>query len=237
MNKKSIMKSFISIMFVLLLSGCLYPEERLHKNEIPYEAQIQSVQKAVEQYKADTEGLLPIKTRDKSTPIYEKYPIDFNLLIPEYLPEPPGTAFENGGIYLYVLVDVEKNPTVKLIDLRIAEAIRELKMRINAHEYPPYEKQIAKNVFTLNYKKLGLKEPPHVKSPYSGENLPLVIDNNREVYVDYSLDLYRAIKESKRSFKEGEDIRHLLVENSPFVPAFSLPYTVNEKNEPVFLIK
>lgn len=230
-------KFFIPIMFLFILSGCLYPEDRLQKNKIPYEAQIDSVQKAIDQYREDSGGLLPIKTRDQSTPIYEKYPIDFNLLIPEYLPEPPGSAFENGGIYLYVLVDVEKKPTVKLIDLRMAEAIRELKMRISAHKYPPYDEQVGKNVFTLNYKKLGLKAPPHVTSPYSGENLPLIIGTDGEVYVDYRIDLYRALKKSAGNVKQGEDIRKLLVQDSPFVPAFSLPYTINEKNEPVFLTK
>jgi hypothetical protein len=104
-----------------LLSGCLYPEEKLQKNTIPYEDQIAAVQNSVDRFQEESGGLLPIKTRDMTTPIYQKYPIDFSALSPKYMAEPPGTAFESGGIYLYALVDVEENPTVKLIDLRIAD--------------------------------------------------------------------------------------------------------------------
>ena len=60
-----------------MLSGCLYPQEKLAENQIPYEDQIQSVQTAVDKFQKDNGGILPIKTRDQSTPIYEKYPIDY----------------------------------------------------------------------------------------------------------------------------------------------------------------
>ncbi|MDQ0161524.1 hypothetical protein [Bacillus alveayuensis] len=237
---KKAVNIFIILLYIPLLSGCLYPEERLAKNQIPYEAQIASVQTAVDQYQEKTGGLLPIKTRDMSTPIYQKYPIDFNLLIPEYLSEPPGTAYENGGIYLYVLIDVEEDPTVKLIDLRIAEQIREIKLRINAyrdsHGYPPFKEEITHGVYTLDFQKLGYQEDPQVESPFSNEYLPFVIDSQGEVYVDYRLDLYQALLENGNDVQQGDDIRYLLVEDSPFVPAFSLPYTIDENNEPIFLL-
>jgi len=233
-------KAFLVFIIISLLTGCLYPEERLKKNEIPYETQITSVQSAVDSYQKDSGGLLPIKTRDMSTPIYQKYPIDFNLLVPKYLAEPPGTSFENGGIYLYVLFDVENDPTVKLIDLRMAEKIREIKIRINAYlqsnGYPPFKEQISRGVFTLDFEKLGYKEPPQVLSPFSNEYLPFVIDGNGEIYVDYRIDLYQKLQKENMTVEKGDDIRNILVKDSPFVPAFSLPYTVNENNEPIFLI-
>ncbi|WP_243290072.1 hypothetical protein [Bacillus sp. FJAT-47783] len=237
---KKIATFIIPFLSVILLSGCLYPEGKLSKNEVPYDTQITSVQTAVNNYQEQNNGLLPIKTRDMETPIYQKYPIDFNKLIPEFLPEPPGTAYENGGVYLYVLVDVEENPTVKLIDLRIAEQIREINIRLEAYKqtngYPPFKEEITQGVYSIDYKKLGYSELPQVLSPFSNEYLPLVIDSNGEVFVDYSIDLYKALQKGGGKLKKGEDIRSILVEDSPFVPAFSLPYTVNEANEPIFLI-
>src|SRR5579875_2095880 len=86
---------------IFLLSGCMYPEQNLAKNQIPYKDQLQAVQTAVNDYRKDNGGLLPIKTKEANTPIYEKYPIDFKKLMPKYMSEPPGNAFENGGIFQY----------------------------------------------------------------------------------------------------------------------------------------
>jgi hypothetical protein len=233
------MKKLTLLLFILLfvLSGCLYPDNRLAKNEIPYDDQLQSVQKAVNQFREDNGGLIPIMDRDMETPIYQKYPIDFGKLIPRYIPEPPSSAFESGGIYQYVLVDVEEKPTVKLIDLRLADQIRELKSRILVYKrsngYPPFDKMLAENVFSLNYEKLGYKEPPTAVSPYSGTNLPFIIDHEGEIFIDYSIDIYKLMQESTHNYRKGDDIRSILVKESVFVPAFSIPYTI-ENNEPIF---
>ena len=231
-------KILIVIFGCILLSGCLYPEEKLQKNTVPYDDQITAVQNSVDQYQQDTGGLLPIKTKDMSTPIYQKYPIDFSAITPKYMAEPPGTAYESGGIYQYVLVDVEEDPTVKLIDLRISEEIHELTIKLNvyrqANGYPPFEDLITNDIYTLNYEKLGYKEPPMIESPYSGEYLPLVIDKEAKIYVDYRIDLSKALQDSTHSFKPGDDIRGVLVDGKPFVPAYSLPYTINDAGEPIF---
>ncbi|KAB7708901.1 hypothetical protein F9802_01785 [Bacillus aerolatus] len=233
-------KLAIILMIVLsaaLISGCMYPEDRRVENQTPYEDQIQAVQSAVNQFKEANGGILPIKTKEADTPLYEKYPIDFKKIVPQFMAEPPGNAFESGGIFQYALVDVEKNPTVKLIDLRMAEQIRDIKMRIRAQGYPPFKKDIANNVYTLNFKKLGYKEEPYVVSPYTNHNLPFVVSGDGNIYVDYSSDLYTALKKSGKKVKEGEDIRPLLLKDSSFAPAFSLPYTVNDQNEPIFMVK
>ncbi|MBM7604436.1 hypothetical protein JOC75_002439 [Metabacillus crassostreae] len=231
-------KIFFIVLGCILLSGCLYPEEKLQKNSIPYNDQIAAVQSSVDQYQKDSTGLLPIKTRDMTTPIYQKYPIDFSMLTPRYMAEPPGTAYESGGVYQYVLVDVEKDPTVKLLDLRIAEEIHELSIKLNiyrqANGYPPFKDLITSDVFTLDYEKLGYKEPPTVQSPFTGEYLPLVIDKEAVVYVDYRIDLNMALQEKEHSYKQGDDILDLLVKDNPFVPAYSLPYTIDDKGEPIF---
>ena len=230
------MLGLILVITAALLSGCMYPKEELTQNQIPYKDQVQAVQTALDNFKRDNGGILPIKTKEAETPIYQKYPIEFKKISPKYIAEPPGNAYENGGIFQYVLVDVETNPTVKLFDLRMTETIRELKLRIKTKGYPPYKTQIAKNVFSLDYKKLGYETAPFVVSPYTNQNLSLVITGSAEVYVDYRPDLYQKLKNSDIVVKPGEDIRSILVKDSMFVPAYSLPYTIDKKTkEPIFL--
>ncbi|KSU63479.1 hypothetical protein AS034_04295 [[Bacillus] enclensis] len=235
--KRIVLTGMILVLTMTVLSGCLYPEKELNQNQIPYDAQVKAVQEAVEQYQDANSGLLPIKTRDKDTPIYQKYPIDFRKLSPQYLSEIPGNAFENGGIFQYVLLDVEENPTVKIFDLRMAEKIREIKIRINAQGYPPFKEQVAHNVYKLNYEEIGMDKEVYVDSPYSNKKLPLVINGSGEIFVDYSMDLYEKLQSTNKTIQEGTDIRTLLTEDSLFVPAYSLPYTIDEKNEPVFMTK
>ncbi|HAQ08751.1 MAG TPA: hypothetical protein DCR24_15040 [Bacillus bacterium] len=228
---------YLSVLLVLIsLSGCMYPEGNLTQNQVPYKNQLDSVQSAVDQYKEANGGLLPIKTKDAETPIFQKYPINFQKIVPEFLAEPPGNAFENGGIFQYVLVDAETNPTVKLLDLRMAETIREIKMRIKASGYPPFKEKIADNIYTIDFKKIGYKEEPVAVSPFTNQNLHFIVSSDAEIYIDYRSDLYKALKSESHDFEEGEDIRHILVNDSLFVPAYSLPYTIDQDTrEPIFL--
>lgn len=227
---------FFSIMLLsFLLSGCLYPEENLNQNEVPYDDQLQSVQSAVNQFQTEEGGILPIKTKEDDPDIYEKYPVDFSKISPRFMAEPPGNAYESGGIYQYVLIDVETNPAVKLIDLRIAEQIRSIRVRLLAHEFPPFKDTLANNVYTLDFKELGYEDEPYITSPYSGKQLPLVMSGDGTIYIDYAADLYAALQETDSPPAPGEDIRSLLTQSSPFVPAYSLPYTVDEQGEPIFM--
>jgi hypothetical protein len=234
MNVKSII---LFILTITLLTGCMYPKGELAKNQVPYKDQITSVQSAVNQFQKDSGGLLPIKTREGDTPIYQKYPIDFEKIVPKYLSEAPGNAFENGGIFQYVLVDVETNPSVKLIDLRVTDTIRDIKLRINANGgYPPYKEKLSDNVYSLDFSKLGYTEEPFAASPFTTLNLPFVTGVDGEIYVDYRMDLYQVLQKNKIEIAPNEDIRYLLVRDSMFVPAYSLPYTIdNSTKEPVFL--
>ncbi|MBP0724216.1 hypothetical protein J5Y03_03340 [Bacillus sp. RG28] len=235
MKKVSLFILLMVCMFTL--SGCLYPENRLAQNQVPYPDQLASVQSAVNQYKKDTNGLLPIKTRDEKTPMYQRYPVDFTKLTPKYMSDAPGNAYESGGPFQYVIMDAETNPTIKLIDLHTTDKLRDVKLQIDMYKdnntYPAIKKVITDGVYMLNYKKMGFKEEPYVISPYSHKNLPIVMGADGQLYIDYSVDLYEQLKKSKKQYKEGDDIRDLLYTNSPFVPAYSLPYTV-KNGEPVF---
>lgn len=231
----------LSIFLVLVLSGCMYPAGELSQNQIPNEMQLQSVQLAVEQYRENNNGLIPILTKPNETPIFQKYIIDFSQLKNAGLiTDIPGTAFENGGIYQYVLLSPEDNPTVKLIDLRIARQLREVEYELQVyrseHIYPPFGEEIAEGVYQLNHKELGLDTAPFVESPYSDNHLPVVLDVKGDLYVDYSADLYAELQSRNHDYQNGDDIRYLLTENSPIVPVYSLPYTVDGE-EPVFMVE
>ncbi|WP_225221070.1 hypothetical protein [Bacillus norwichensis] len=234
---KKWMAGFCLLLIAMLLSGCFYPQDRKAENNIPYEEQIDTVQRSVEKFQEDTGGLLPIKTKEADTPIYQKYPIEFKKLIPQYLETHPGNAYESGGVFQYVLIDVETNPTVKVFDVRLAEKVNEFYMRIRSQGYPPFKEEVADNVYSLDQKKLGYKEEQYYTSPYTNNNLPFVINGKGEIYVDYISDLYQVLKDEKKDFSPGEDIRKILYKDSPIVPAFSMPYTVDENNEPVYMGK
>lgn len=232
------MLPYITLTLVLLLSGCLYPQSELSKNQIPNEEQLASVEEAVLQYKEQSNGLVPIKTNPSDVPLYERYIIDFSMLKEaQLISEVPGTAYENGGVYQYILLTPEDEPRVKLIDLRVTEKIREVNVKLDIYRqknlYPPYGEQIADGIYRLNYEKLGIDEEPFVISPFSEQKLPLLITTDGEIIVDYRVDLQMALEEFSPSVEEGEDIRFILEDNYPFVPAYSVEYTI-ENNKPVF---
>jgi len=226
---------FLLVGSLMTLTGCMYPGDDKATREIAYEDQLQSVQQAVDTYQKNSGGLLPIKTRDQETDPYIKYPVEFSKIVPAYMEKIPSNAYENGGIYQYVLMDVETDPVVKLVDLRSAERIRELKLRQNINNSVPFKEAVGEHVYAVDYKKMGFKEPLTVPSPYSDAQLPIVIGGNGEFYVDYSIDLHRILQNENPDVQEGEDIRRLLADEYPVLPAYSLPYTVNSEKEPVFL--
>lgn len=231
----------VLLVTLLLLTGCLFPKSELDKNNVPHENQLLLIQTAIDQYQEKLNGLLPIKTKPNETPIYEKYVIDFSLLKDEgLLSEIPGNAFEKGGVYQYVLIDVDDDPTVKLIDLRTTSEVQSLYVKVNdyrnKHIYPPYGESIGKDLFTIDYEKLGLSAEPTVVSPFTQNNLPIIMDVDGDLLIDYRPDLMQLLSEGAHSFENGDDIRSIFTETSSFVPAYSLPYTI-EDGEPIFLIE
>lgn len=234
---KQIIRVFSLIFVSCILSGCLYPKERIAQ-QIPAETSVQQVQEAVEAYQSENNGLLPIKNKDSEMDQYIKYLIDFTKLVPQYLPEIPANAYEAGGVFQYVIITPETNPTVKIFDMEIAERIREINIRLSMQKYPPFKEVIHDNVFSLDFNKLGYEQEPVIISPYSGQNLPFVITSDGEIYVDYSADIYQILQEKDvEQVEKYKDLRSLLVEDSIFVPAYSLPYTIDDFGAPVFIIK
>lgn len=221
--------AFTSLIFLTLLSGCLYPNDRRAENQVPYPAQVELVQQAVNQFQ-EQDQVLPIMTKEADTPLYEKYVIDFTKLVPRFLEGPPGNSFEKGGVFQYVLVDVETNPTVKLMDLRLTNDVRSLQLRLDQYlqsNYLPIEETIDGGYFKLDYSKLNLKEEPFVQSPYTMQALPFIVNKEGKVAIDYRSDLYYTLQEKEMdALAEEEDIRYILLEDSLIVPSHSFPYRV-----------
>lgn len=232
-NKRFIIFLAVTMLF---LSACGYQSGYQPDNVNPYPEQLEQVQQAVDRFQENSGGLLPIKTRDQSVDQYIKYPVDFQKLIPAFMGQVPPNSFEAGGIYQYVIRDVEDNPTVKLVDLRVTEVLRDLNFRRTINGYAPIAETIAEGVYKLDYEIMGYGNEVTIQSPYSTTQLPLVATGSGQIYIDYSIELNRKLQELDEPIEPGTDIRYLLEQDSPIVPAYSLPYTVNDQNEPIFML-
>lgn len=237
--KVTYIKYIIPILAFLLLTGCLYPDSEKGENQVSNEAQLEAVQTAVDQYREDKNGLVPIRTKPSDTPIFEKYLIDFAALInANAIAEIPGNSFESGGHYQYILLTPDEDPTVKVIDLRITETLRSVNIRLDAfrqkNTYPAFGDKLEEGIYLIDHEKLGLDGPATVVSPYSKENLPIIMDVHGNLFVDYRIDLIKALDEYDHNYQEGDDIRYLLTDHYPFAPAYALPYTIKD-GEPVLV--
>lgn len=229
-------KRFYAVaMSAMLLAGCgglaASPEEVRVQQQVS-EADLIAVQQAVDAFKAET-SVLPIKTTEHDTNVYIKYLLDFQKLVPKHLASTPDNAYERGGIYQYVLYDVENNPTVKLVDLHAAERIREINLRVFVQKYPAFGEQVTPYIYTLDYEKMGLDELT-VPSPYSATHLPLLVTTTGEPIVDYRIDFQRLVDEGVIQASPGDDVQQLVAEQMNVLPAYSVPYTVDENGDVIF---
>lgn len=209
-----------------LLSGCLYPDERRAENQIPSTFFVEATQKAIEQFQKDT-AVLPIVTKSLDTPIFEKYEIDFRKMIPKYMPDVPSNAFEKGGVYKYVLIDVETKPTVKLIHLTAVSTVADVQSEVDRYkghfEKLPVLADLGNGYYSIDHERLGLKawQVPSTMGTYL---LPLVMNAEGQVGIDYAADIAQLLRETKVTVPEKTDPRYVLARNSMFVPAKSFPY-------------
>lgn len=233
------MRKFLyTLMFsavLLVLTGCMYPEDERAGSNIPPETDIQNVQMAVENFAEQNDGLLPIKTTS-DTAEYLNYQIEFTKLVPDFISDIPTTAYENGGTFQYVILDAEENPTVKIADLAIIEELRSLRLRIQGMgEHVEMGEQVGPNVYQLDLDHYNLAENPTVKSPYTGQELNVYYSGGQEFVVDYRKDIDMMIENEGLEFETGEDVRKVLYEYTPVVPIYSPEITVDENNEAIFM--
>lgn len=215
-------------LLAVLTTGCMYPNERKMENQLPIEQQVASVQEAIDRYLAET-SVLPILTKEANTPIYEKYVIDFSKLVPRYIPFIPGGAFEQGGVYLFVLTDVEVKPTVRLLDLKMMEQIGDIQIRVSYYfekkKSLPVAGVVKPGYFQINLKEIGVnKEKATIESPVTENRLPVIMTSTGVVGIDYLADLEKIMESSSAAYHPKKDIRDLIPDNSLYVPVKSFPY-------------
>ena len=224
---------FGAALSAVLLSGCY---GAAGQNQAPPHEYILLVQGAVDQYHKKT-GVLPIKNSAADTPIYEKYVIDFKRLKDgHFLSTIPTNAFENGGTNLYVLVNVETKPEVKLLDLVSYQQIGDLQKQVDDYRARnggrlPLGERIAGPFHWIDFDLLRQK-PPTIKSPYSRMLLNPVIHESGKVAIDYAPELMRLLEKAEKSIDPKSDLREILVAESYYVPVHSYPYRL-QNNEPV----
>ncbi len=226
----------------MLLSGCLYPRDRLEQNQRPPKDAILTVQAVIDQYQKDT-GLLPILNSTEDTPVYEKYRVDFEKLQEmNYLSEIPPSAFENGGGYYFLIINEEKDPTVKLMNLVFYQQINDVqaavKAYVGAHGGKLPAGQRAYPDFTyIDYSKLKPLKEPVMNSMFTGQPLLTMMDAQGNVYLDYGSDIMQQLnKQGAAKPEPGQDLRTLLVNGSDFVPVKSAVYRL-VNGEPQAMLK
>lgn len=231
---KNLIHISLLVVVTVILAACGGGYDDGVARDVPDVDAINSMQRAIDDYQAAT-GVLPIKESAVDTDIFIKYRIDYEKLVPQYIAKSPDNAYEQGGIFQYVIWNAEEDPTIKLVDLRVPEKIRDVNMIHMAKDYPQFKDQIAEHIYTINHENLNYDEPLTVQSPYSTTLLPLILTAQGDIYVDYTIDLQQFIDDNNLTPTPGEDIRYLIAEESMFLPAYSLPYTVDENNEVVFM--
>ncbi|MED4751077.1 hypothetical protein [Brevibacillus choshinensis] len=220
-------KLMVSLSIVsVLLSGCLYPDERKAENQVPSTFYVEATQKAIEQFQHDT-AVLPIVTKQMDTPIFEKYEIDFRKMIPKYMPDVPGNAFEKGGLFKYVLIDVETKPTVKLLHLGAVSTVADVQSAVdryrNYFNKIPVQDDLGNGYYSIDYKEIGVKTW-QVPSTLGNSLLPLVMNAKGEVGIDYAADIAQLLRDTKMEVPKNTDPRYVFSRESMFVPAKSFPY-------------
>ncbi|WP_128894451.1 hypothetical protein [Longirhabdus pacifica] len=225
----------VCMLLLVMLTGCLYPQDQSNNQEgLAY---VPVVQSAIDMYQEQT-GLLPIKNSELDTPLYEKYIVDFaKLKQRNILADIPPNAFEQGGIYYYVLIDVETTPTVKLLNLQLTQQVNEVQREVKLYAIDtnklPYGESISQSWYEINYDLLGI-DPVTVPSLYGAYENKLMLHESGIVYIDYAQDIMREIQNIQNwdSISNDLDLRTYLIENYPYVPIKSYPYYW-ENDEPV----
>lgn len=223
------LRAIAATLMIIVLSACMYPQGQRQDNQTSPRESIARVQSAVDEYYRD-DGMLPIKNFDTNTPLYERYVIDFERLLErQYLSSIPAEAFENGGRYYFVLVDVEHQPAVKLVDLVVVQSVGRLENDVAEYERTtgqlPLGERVNGDWHRLDLSALGMERSP-VTSVFSGMEADILLHRTGRVAVDYATDLMMLIqREELTNFDADLDLRELLVEHSYYVPVKSGRYS------------
>jgi len=230
----------IAIAIALMpLAGCMYPDDYTPSNQVSAKEAVRTVQDAVNHYKEDT-GLLPIENATEATPAYEKFRIDLaKLKRMGYLTDLPKEAFERGGSGQFLIVDEEKDPQVKLLDIPVYQTIGTIQSKVNAYVLKhkgeqPVGEEVYPDFRQIDYKKLGIDDPA-IRSMYTGRVMELLIDPGSTVYADYGADIVKALEKSDVKPSPQDDLRAILTAESFYVPVKSPVYRLVDGTPQAFI--
>ncbi|SEO28276.1 Protein of unknown function [Paenibacillus sophorae] len=218
----------VTLLLTLFLSGCLYTGREEGRIAVSYREEVSRVQSAVDDFYQE-EGLLPILNADRATPRFEKFRIDLDKLNKKgYLDDIPAVAFEKGGSAYFLLLDEERSPTVKVMDLVTVQAVNDVQRKVNLYrsvnnEELPAAGERYPDLYKIDGNKAGT-ENQKLTSVYSGVAMDFIMDKTGVVYADYAFDIMSAIDKTGVQPAPDEDLRSLLLGSSWFVPVKSLPY-------------
>ncbi|WP_440109854.1 hypothetical protein [Paenibacillus sp. QZ-Y1] len=219
------------LLFAFTASGCMYQSQSSNTDPKIAES-VSRIQSAVDAFQQD-QGILPMINADLKTPKYEKFRVDLSKLKQQgYLDEIPGTAFESGGSAYFLIQDEEVKPTVKVMDLQTVQKVNDVQRMVNQYksvhnnQLPSGEERYP-GLYAVDMKQAAQAGAPEVtlNSVYSGQELPFMMDDEGNVYVDYAFDIMQAVEKSDNPPTKDEDVRDFLLEHSYFVPVKSVSYT------------
>ncbi|MDQ0169067.1 hypothetical protein [Paenibacillus tundrae] len=230
---------FLFLLFAFVGSGCMYQSQSGADPKVAYRESVSRIQLAVEAFQQD-QGILPILNAGEETPKFEKFRVDLAKLKQQgYIDEIPVTAFENGGSAYFLIQNEEVKPTVKVMDLQTVQKVNDVQRMVNQYKSVhngklPVGEELYPGLHGVDLKEAAVAGAPEVtlKSVYSGQELPFMVDEAGNVYVDYAFDIMQAVEKSEESPTETMDVRDYLLEHSYFVPVKSVTYAW-ESNAPV----
>ncbi|WP_342192801.1 DUF3939 domain-containing protein [Paenibacillus uliginis] len=230
---KAISAATVFMLMTMLMTGCMYSDKNEQERQVSYRESVKRVQSAVDDFYKE-QSILPILTAGEEVPRYEKYRVDFEKLKNMgYMDEIPSTAFEKGGSGYFLIINEEKEPTVKVMDLNIAQKVNDIQMSVNRFKTAnngklPAGAELYPGFTTVDLLKTDVKNMK-LKSIYSGQEVTFMMDSKGTVYVDYAFDIMQAIQKEDAEPKVDEDLRVYLEQASYYVPVKSVPYFWKDK--------
>lgn len=228
-------KVMMLLTITLIAAGCNMRTQEFNQRvmqDLPQE--VQQVQTALDQYMEQT-PVLPIKSSQGAS-FYEMYVLDLQKL-DAYLSARPSNSFEKGGNFVFVVANPGegKDYQVRVLDLRVTEKLRDLNHRVDHYqrsqgEWPLGERE-QRGYYRLDFEKLGI-DPVTLPSPFSNQNLPILITSDGELFLDYRAEVMQQLEKQEKEAAEKTDLREWLWKDSVYVPAYS-PLIEEKDGEPV----
>jgi hypothetical protein len=219
----------IIAIIAVLMSGCMYQQSATPNNTAVIKDALYLVQKAVDDYKLAT-GVLPIKTFNATTPLYEQCIIDFSKLQAQgVIGEVPKSAFESGGSNYFVIINPDTKPEVKLLDIVSLQAVNDIQSAVTTYMVNhkgevPTKKLQESGWCTIDYKKMKL-DAPSILSPYSHIPMLALVAKTGRVILDYRTDIAKAMELVKVTNPANTiDLRAYLTQAGFYVPGRSTSY-------------